>query len=238
MARSRSRARPRARALRPGRGHGTPQRQGATVIAHDTNADLDVSRGRRDIHARRLGRRAPRRRRPRRQEPGIPGQAPPVDGRARPRHPRHLGDRARGAAAREPDHRDHGDERQDDDDGAARGDVRRGRGAGRGGGQHRPAADEPRRHDVAGRVGRVRALLVPARGRRDAPLPDRGAPQPRAGSPRSPRHRSRRIATRSSASSSSRPRTTSRSSRAASAPCRARRGGSSSTAATSCRPSR
>ena len=110
--------------------------------------------------------------------------------------------------------------------------------AGRGGGQHRPAADEPRRRAFAGRMGRVRALLVPARGHRDAPLPDRGAAQPRARPPRPARvvrGLSRREAPHLRAADRRRP---------GDRPARLRRrarargAGSSSTATTSSRPSR
>ena len=48
------------------------------------------------------------------------------------------------------------------------------------------------------RVGRLRALVVPARGRRDAATAGRGAPQPRAGSPR-PARRLRRLRRREAA---------------------------------------
>ena len=58
----------------------------------------------------------------------------------------------------------------------------------------------------AGGLGRLRAVVVPARGRARARLRRRGAAQPRAGPPRPARHRSRPTATRSCASSSARAR--------------------------------
>ena len=89
-----------------------------------------------------------------------------------------------------------------------------------------------------GRVDRLRALELPARGHRRAPAPGRGAAQPRAGPPRPARHASSATATRSCGSSRTRPPRTSRSCRAASARSRARAGGSSSPPTTRCRPSR
>ena len=116
--------------------------------------------------------------------PGVPNDAPPDRAAQRPGHPDHLRDRARCAAAPEPDPRRHRHERQDDDDGAPRRDVRRRRDPGRGGREHRPAADEPRRRRRPGRVDRLRALVLPARGRRHAAPADRDAAQPRARPPR------------------------------------------------------
>ena len=77
--------------------------------------------------------------------------------------------------------RHHRDERQDDDDGTPRGDVRRGRGSGRGGGQHRPPADEPRRGTATPDAWIVCELSSFQLEDIDALRPaDRGAAQPRA----------------------------------------------------------
>ena len=132
-----------------------------------------------------------------------------------------------------------GHERQDDDDSAAGGDVPTPPGspvevAGNIGrpltslvGQRRPR-----------RVGDLRALVLPARGRRDAAARGRGAAQPRARPPRPPRRL--RGLPRREAPHLREPggRTTSPSSRAGSAPVPGRRGASSSRATTRCRPSR
>ena len=55
-------------------------------------------------------------------------------------------------------------------------------------GQRRPPADLPRRLGFAGCMDRLRALVLPARGRRDLQPAHRRPPQPRARPPRSPRH--------------------------------------------------
>ena len=158
----------------------------------------------------------PRRQEPRRAERRAAGRGGP-----RPRHRGHLRDRARRPPAAEPDPRRHRHERQDDDDRAARRDVRRRRRPGRGRRQHRPAADEPRRRGRPEDAWVVCELSsLPARGRRHAAPADRGAAQPRARPPRPARHASRPTATRSCASSRTRARTTSPSSRAASPPIR------------------
>ena len=124
------------------------RRAGSDVTAYDANADLDVA----EIDGRSPSRRAGTTRSSTASSsssraPAFRHDAPPVAAARRPRDPGHLGDRARSPPAREPDHRDHGDERQDDDDGAARRDVRGCRDACRGRGQHRPAADEPGRDE-------------------------------------------------------------------------------------------
>ena len=59
--------------------------------------------------------------------------------------------------------------------------------AGRGGRERRSPAHVARRLRVAGRLDRVRALLVPARGRSHAEAASRGPAQPRARPSRSPR---------------------------------------------------
>ena len=103
--------------------------------------------------------------------PGVPAEAPPVAA-ARARGIPVISEIELGARLlANPILGITGHEREDDDDGAARRDVRRRRGAGRGRRQHRPAADEPRRRRRRRHVGRLRALVVPARGRRHAPLP-------------------------------------------------------------------
>ena len=85
--------------------------------------------------------------------PGVPGDSGAGRGRPRARHPGDLRDRARRAAAPEPALGGHRHEREDDDHGAARGDPRGGAIAGRGGGEHRPAADVARRRAVAATRG-------------------------------------------------------------------------------------
>ena len=65
--------------------------------------------------------------------------------------------------------------------------ARRGRRATSGG-----RSRSPRRRRRRRRLDRVRALVLPARGRRDAAAARRGADEPRAGPPRSARHRSTR----------------------------------------------
>ena len=112
-----------------------------------------------------------------------------------------VGARARLAAAgadRRALRRGHRHERQVDDDRAARRDLPRGRPRRRGGREHRHAADL----GCVGGLGRLRGLVVPARGRPRVRLRRRRAAQPRARSHRSPRHASRPTATRSCASSS------------------------------------
>ena len=104
--------------------------------------------------------------------------------------------------------------------------------------KRREGAERARRRGGGGRVHRVRALELPARGRRELPAQDRRPPEPRARPPRPARQLRARTATRSCGSSRTRRRTTSRSCRAASARCRARGGASSSPRTTSCRPSR
>ncbi len=82
--------------------------------------------------------------------------------------------------------RRHRHERQDDDHRAARRDLPGGRTRRGGRGERRHAADVGAR----GGLGRLRAVVVPARGRARARLRRRGAAQPRAGPPRPPRRRS------------------------------------------------
>ena len=65
----------------------------------------------------------------------------------------------------QPVDRGHRDEREDDDDGAARRDPARRGPPSRGRRKHRAAAHRGRRGDRARRVGRLRALELPARGR-------------------------------------------------------------------------
>ena len=170
--------------------------------------------------------------------PGVPADADTGGGSARARHPGQVGDRARRATAPEPAARCHRHEREDDDDGPARGDPRGRRCAGRGGREHRPAADLARRRRRRRCLGRVRAVVVPARGRRDASTAGRGAPQPRAGPHRPPR-RLRRVRRRQAARRS---RTRSRDDVAVVprgfGPSPAPAGGSSSQATTRFRPSR
>ena len=79
------------------------------------------------------------------------------------------------------------------------------------------ALERARRGARAASLGRLRALELPARGRRGAPAADRRAAQPRAGPPRPARHLRGATATPSCGSSRTRPRRTSRSCRAASA---------------------
>ena len=97
--------------------------------------------------------------------PGVPGETRLVAG-AHARHSRVERDRARRAAASEPDSRRHRDERKDDDVGAPRCDLRAAGRPGRGRGQHRPPADLARRLGRAGHLDRLRAVVLPARGRR------------------------------------------------------------------------
>ena len=133
---------------------------------------------------RRMGRRAPRGHRPRREEPRRPGGRGARARRPRPRRAGDLRDRARRATPLEPDRRSHRDEREDDDDVAPRRRPRGGRVARRGCGQHRPAVERPRRGGPRRRLDRLRAVVVPARGRRHPAAACRGAHEPRAGSHR------------------------------------------------------
>ena len=197
--------------------------EGVDVVAYDANEELDARRDRRGRPPRHVAGRAARRRRPRGEEPRYPGPGATGAGARERADPGHLGDRARRAARPEPDRRDHGHEREDDDDGARGGDVRCGgipvEVAGNIG---RPLTSivgqrQPRR------VGDVRALVLPARGRRDTAARDGGAPEPRARPPRPPRRLRRLPGREAPRSSRTRARTTSPSSRAGSAPSRAGR---------------
>ena len=141
-------------------------------------------RARRRGTARRVGRRAARRRRARRQEPGRARRRSTSHGRPGTRDRGDLGDRARRPSGAEPAGRGHRHEREDDDHGADRSDPRGGRGLGRGRGQHRAAAHLSGRRRRARCLDRVRALLVPARGRLDPPAARCSADEPRARPPR------------------------------------------------------
>ncbi len=124
--------------------------------------------------------------------PGVPlGISRAASGRRR-RHPGHLGDRARREAAARAGHRDHGDEREVDDDVARRrAPARRGPRRGR---VRQPRHPLGRIRDGRSRGGaRVRAgvgrraLVVPARGRARVRARRRRAPEPHARPPRPPR---------------------------------------------------
>ena len=164
---------------------------GAQVVGFDRNEALDTGRLR-ELRCRN----SPRTRggdaatgdRSRREEPGGPGRDAAGPGRARACRPRLERDRARRAAPPEPDPRRHGDERQDDDDASFSARFP-------GGGPPVEVAGNVGRpltslvgDASAGGLGRVRAVVVPARGRRDAAAARRRPPQPRAGPPRPARH--------------------------------------------------
>ena len=110
--------------------------------------------------------------------PGVPGERPLVVGRARARDPGVVRGRVRLPAApgRHAIRRRHGHEREDDHDRAAGCDLPRRRSQRRRRRERRHAACVRARR----RLGRLRALVLPARGRRDACLRRRGAAQPRA----------------------------------------------------------
>ena len=176
----------------------------------------------------RAARRARRRRRPRarkrrrrlasrrdgaaRQEPRRAGRGGARRRGSPPRDPRLERARARLPHPREPARRGDRDERQDDDERAARRDARR---AGRG--QRRRRALRARRRRRAGLVGRRRGVELPARGHRH--VSGRASPSCSTSSRTTSTAtvRSSRTRPRSSASSRTRSSGTSRSSRAASA---------------------
>ena len=141
-------------------------------------------RGGRRGRARSVGRAAPGRGGARRQEPRCAvGRAAGAVGEGT-EDARRLGDRAGGAPPAEPARRRHRHEREDDDDRLARRDPRCGAGRRRGRREHRTSAELARRPCDPGNLDRVRALLVSARGRRDAASPRGRADEPRAGPPR------------------------------------------------------
>ena len=212
---------------------------GYDVVAYDRSAEADVDGLDASVHLGEWRREPARRRRTRREEPGCPRRRRARRGRTKRGHRDRVGDRARRPPPAEPDRRRHRHERQDDDDGAARRDLRGGRrGRPRSPGTSAARSRRSSASSEPGRVDRLRALVLPARGRRHAAAADRRPAEPRARPPRPARLASTRTATRSSASSRTRSRTTSRSCRAASARSRARAAGSSSPATTRSRRSR
>ena len=102
---------------------------------------------------------------------------------ARAGHPGLERGRACLTVSREPDHRCHRHERKDDDDGAARRNALR-----TDRGQHRHGALRVARYRRAAGADRLRAVELPARGRRHVQADHRCAPQPRARPPRPARH--------------------------------------------------
>ena len=167
----------------------------AAAAALEERGD-DVLRGR--PVARKRGRSlAARRRGVGRQVAGRAGRAAARRGGATPRDPGVVGARARLAAARagrEPVRRRHGHERQVDDGRAARRDLPCGGKGRRRRREHRHAAF----FDRLGRMGRLRGVVIPARGRSRARPGRGGAAQPRAGPPR-PARELRRVPRREAA---------------------------------------
>ena len=133
--------------------------------------------------------------------PGVPARVAARRGCPRARYSGLERGRARlpAAARRLAPHRHHGHEREDDDDRAARSDAPRSGSAGRGRGQRRPRPHR-RRPDRGRRlVDRLRALELPARGRRLVRLRRRRPSQRRARPPRPARQLRRLPRLRSSA---------------------------------------
>ena len=116
--------------------------------------------------------------------PGVPSEAPLVAARAGTRDPRVERGRARSPPRPPARRRRHRHEREDDDDRARRGDAARRGALGRGRRQRRSAALRAGRGARGGGGGRLRALELPARGRREAALPRRRPAQPHARPPR------------------------------------------------------
>ena len=129
--------------------------------------------------------------------------------------------------------RGHGHEREDDDERAARRDPRR-----TGGRQRRPRALRAGRRSGARRLDRRRGLELPARGRAHVQTPGRRAPQPRAGPPRPARLVRRLRGRQAEAVRAAGARRRGRRSPRVRRDPRAARGAQSSTAKTSCPPSR
>ena len=143
-----------------------------------------------------------------------------VDGRARAWRSRVERDRARRAPPPEPDPRRHRDERQDDHDASSSAPSSARPAARRGRRERRPPAHVARRLGRRGRVGRLRALVLPARGRRTRCEPrDRRPAEPRARPPRPARHVRGVLGREAPHLRAADARTTPPSCRAASAPC-------------------
>ena len=148
----------------------------------------------------------------RREEPRSPGERLLVRATRERAVPVWAEIELHGAHPPEPDPGRHRDEREDDDDRAARRCVPVGRPTRRSRRQRRPSAHLARRILLAGHMGRVRAVVVPARGRRDASSasPSSSTSSQTTSTGTAPSWRT--PTTKSSASSSFRERTTSRSS--------------------------
>ena len=173
---ARSGARGRSRAPRAAASRSSP----TTPIPPRTSAALD-GRG----PPRRVGRRAPRRRRARREEPGRAVlDAPPVVA-ARARGIPVISEIELGARLLpNPLLGVTGTNGKTTTTALLGAILEAGGVPGRGRREHRAAADVARRRRRRRRVDRVRALVLPARGRRDAAAAGRGADEPRARPPR------------------------------------------------------